>query len=93
VISLKVGLQPSISMMQCNKCSRFPPPANIAGAVNVHTLSTWPEKQRVFIMCEEPAAPLMIEVLNQTGCDSAPPGFETTAYVCVSSFVTIGAND
>lgn len=44
-------------------------------------------------MCEEPAPELMIEVLNQTVCDSAPPGFETGAYVCVSSFVTIGVND
>lgn len=61
-------------------------PANIWGAVNVHDSSTWPEKQKVFIMCEEPAAEPMTEVLNQTVCDSAPQGFELDTYGWVGSF-------
>jgi hypothetical protein len=61
-------------------------PANIWGAVNVHDSSTWPEKQKVFIMYEEPAAEPMTEVLNQTVCDSASQGFELDTYGWVGSF-------
>lgn len=29
--------------------------ANIHGALRVHDLSTWPDRQRVFVFCDEPA--------------------------------------
>lgn len=65
-------------------------PDNIWGAVNVHDSSTWPEKQKIFIMCEEPAAELMTKVLNQGVCDPAPQGFELGTYVWVDFFFIKG---
>lgn len=37
--------------------------ANIDGAVKVHNVSTWPEKQRLFIFCTEPT--LFVEVFGE----------------------------
>ena len=55
--------------LKANGCStnEFYYPANILGAAKVHTTFTWPEKQKLFILCQEPKE--VEDLVEHFGCN------------------------
>ena len=52
-----IGIDPKTtsSSSKTSYANKIRTPANIIGAAKIHTEFTWPDKQKIFVLCEDPS--------------------------------------